>query len=473
MSSTARKTIDTDIITLRKVYMRGDSNATVPSSFMLMSDGGGGAYWRGASFPRGNTLVVDAVYGNDLIASVGGSPWLTVGAAVAAVGTGQTIWILPGTYTLTTGLIIPAGTSIRGLSLQTTTIQMINVTADTTLITMGENSRIEDVSLKLTSSGHYTLKGIVFGGTTTATAKLRTAVVTVDNSAASSTGTSTIYGVECSGTGALSSASFSFNSLKGSTINILSNGLGNKRGVIVTNTNVVTTRDLNIYIAQPRTTSSTGSYVGVETADAANTGSIQLRATTIGTVAPTGIQAYTASDILQTNPATVTDPTFLASPGIQIGPGTDLITKTAGGKGFSTFVYPTSIYYGLKGVVTSGDNNAYLWPGTQAIANNTFPDDTLPAAYYRIQQPSLLAGLSVAVSVAPGSGKDLTFLVKYTPVGGSITDTIFTTTISGTSTSSSFYNGSLRLGTGDKLHLFMTYTSASVAADITAQIDLF
>lgn len=45
MSSTSRKTLDTDIITLRKVYARGDSNANVPSSFVLMSDGTGATNW--------------------------------------------------------------------------------------------------------------------------------------------------------------------------------------------------------------------------------------------------------------------------------------------------------------------------------------------------------------------------------------------------------------------------------------------
>lgn len=49
MSSTSRKTVDTDIITLRKIYVRGDSNADVPSSFVLMSDGVGGTSWTNTS----------------------------------------------------------------------------------------------------------------------------------------------------------------------------------------------------------------------------------------------------------------------------------------------------------------------------------------------------------------------------------------------------------------------------------------
>jgi hypothetical protein len=352
---------------------------------------------------------------------------------------------------------------------------MLGVTADTTLLTMGENTRVEDLTLKLTSAGHYTLKGILFSGTTCATAKLRTCVLTVDNSAASSGGTSIVAGVEAAGTGALSASSFSFNSLKGSTINVYSNGGGPKRGIRVTNTNVISTRDLNIYVAQPTSTASTGSYVGVEAADPGNTGSIQLRTTTVGTVTPTAGQSYTASDILQSNPATITDPTYLASPGIQLGPGVDLVTKTAGDKGFSSYTYPATIYYGLKGDIKDATSAAYLWPGTQAIANGKFPDPGTPAAYYRIQQPTLLAGLSVGLNAAPGTGHSVTILVRHTPYGGSITDTAFTVTLTNAETFKNFYSSSHTMNVGDYVNVQLSYTggNANTASDLTVQLDLF
>jgi hypothetical protein len=291
----------------------------------------------------GNIARVDSYYGNDSTGTVGGLPFLTVQAALNACSSGQSVWVLPGTYNLTAGIVMATGVSMRGFSIQTCTIQMLGVTANTTLLTMSSQSRIEDLNLKLTSSGHYTLKGIVFGGTTTTDAKLRTCVLTVDNSGATAGGSSNVYGIECSGPGSLTPSSFSFNCLKGSTVNVLSNGSGNKRGVIVTASNVVTTRDLNIYVAQPATTSSgTGSYIGVETADPSNVGSIQLRSTTIGTVLPSVGQTYTASDILQTNPSTLPNPTYLASAGIQIGPGVDLVTKSAGQGPFSIYTLPVN-----------------------------------------------------------------------------------------------------------------------------------
>lgn len=439
---------------------------------------------------QGNVATVDTVYGNDATASVGGLSYQTVQGALAAVttagSTGKTVYVLPGNYDISGGITLPTGIALRGMNTQTCTLQGLNVTADTTLITMGENTRLEDVTMKLTSAGHHTLKGIVFGGTTTKTSKLRTTVLTVDNSAASSGGSSTVTGIECNGTDGYSSSSFSFNSLKGSTINVFSNGGGNKRGILVSNSNTVTTRDLNIYVPAPTDPSNnTGSYVGVETADAINNiGSIQMRSTTVGTVRPTTGQTYTASDILQTNPTTISDPTYLAAPGIQIGPGTDLVTKSAGSKGFSTYNYPTVLCYGLKGDLRSGSNPGYLWLGTQAVNAGTFPDPAVPPilpAYFRVQQPVLLSGMSVALNGAPdptGLTLSVTVSVEYTPIsnGTLVPSTPFTITLTGAETAKNFYNASLSLNTGDKIHVKVSHTGTgnnNKAHDLTVQLDLF
>jgi hypothetical protein len=231
----------------------------------------------------------------------------------------------------------------------------------------------------------------------------------------------------------LNSSSFSFNSLKGSTINVYSNGGGNKRGILVSNSNQASTRDLNVYVAAPGLTGSTGSYIGIETNDPANTGSIQLRSTTSGIVVPTGAQPYTASDIRQTTPATITNPTYLASAGIQVGPGTDLVTKSAGDKGFSTYVYPETLYYGLKGTLAS-TSTGWLWPGTQVVTAASFPDPGTPPSYYRVQQPSLMSGIAASVNILPTAGS-LTLTAQYSPISDqtpNLGDAVFTGSIAGT-----------------------------------------
>ena len=437
---------------------------------------------QGSSNYQGNVATVDAVYGNDITASVSGKPFATIQSAISAVSPGQLIQVLPGSYNLTSGIVIPDGVSIRGASLQLCTIQMLNVTGNTTLLTMSGNNRVEDLTLTLTSSGHYTLKGIVFVGQTTTTAKLRTSVVNVNNSSAVYTGNSIVTGIEFNGTGNIGPSSFSYNSIKGSTINVYSNGAGKKRGMLVSNSNVVSTRDTNVYVARPTSTASTGSYVGVEVNDISyGTGSIQMRATTVGVVVPTNGQSYTASDILQTTPSVVTNPSYLSSPGIQIGPGTDLVTKTAGGLGFSTYIYPTTIYYGLRGSINAGSSSGWLWPGSSTASGgvNGFPDTTTPPAFYRIQQITLLSGMSVSVNTPPGTGHTVTVTVQKTLAinvpSNSPTNTIFIITFGATETQKTFYNGSEQFNVGDRLHVLLTYTgsSANTATDLSVQLDMF
>jgi hypothetical protein len=189
---------------------------------------------------------------------------------------------------------------------------------------------------------------------------------------------------------------------------------------------------------------------------------------------------YTRSDILQTTPTTITDPTYLASAGIQIGSGVDLVTKSAGGRPFTTYNYPTTIYYGLKGNITSAPSGGYLWPGTQAVSAGTFPDTGLPASYYRVQQPAILSGLNVSCTTGPGLTQGTTVQVYYTPksTGIMVPITNFTVVLAGTSgpTAVSYYNSSQDLAAGDKIHVGVTYSgnsSNNTTHDLTIQLDLF
>jgi hypothetical protein len=171
---------------------------------------------------------------------------------------------MPGTYALSAGITIPNTCAIRGLNTQTTklTYAASNPGGSVTMVTMGENTRVEDLSLTLTSTNATTnLVGLRFPGTSSVTAKLRTSVVTVDNSGLAVGTTTNVYGVLSDGTGALSAGTFSFNALKGSTINVKSNGGGNKFGLYMPSgagsANQISTRDLNIWVAAPTTATST------------------------------------------------------------------------------------------------------------------------------------------------------------------------------------------------------------------------
>ena len=534
----------------------------VPAAF-----GGGGS----VNSPRlGNVITVDSINGDDLNGSINALPFLTVNAAMTYLNTitlpagGVTVWILPGTYALTSGITVRDGCALRGLSTQTTRLTWAaSVPGGTaTLLTMGENTRVEDLSLTLTSTNATTnLVGIATPGTTAVTSKLRTSVLTVDNSGLAVGTTTNVYGVLCNGAGVLGPATFSFNCLKGSTINVRSNGAGNKFGIYMppTSASEISTRDINIYVAAPTTATSTGLYVGVYTdnvnspvqirtssvsgspypavalklpvvlrtdvntvlngtpviqgvplvagnrvlvaaqtvgtengiyvvAAGAWTRALDYQAGTaalgayvlvdggtyvhtgwecttvgnVGAVALTFVQRYVGGDILQSAPQA-----GFGTNGIQIGPGTDLITRTACNHPFTTFVTPTTLGYGLQGNVN--DAIRYYWPGVQTAGDAT-------QVFYRFQQKSIVHGMSITLRVAPGGANSVvvTVLKSTTGVVGSGVPTAMTVTVSGANTSAVQYGVSVDFLQGEYLAVQTDgIPVAGAAADMVIQLDIF
>jgi hypothetical protein len=432
------------------------------------------------------------------------------------------------------------------------------------MITMGENTRVEDLSITLTSTNATTnLTVISFTGTTSVTSKIRTCVITADNSTLA-VGTSTnVYGVNSSGSGVIGPATFSFNALKGSTINVVSNGGGNKFGIYMPSgagsANEISTRDVNIYVAAPVNSASPGLYVGIytdninsqvqvrtssisgapypavalklpvvlrtdvntvlngtpviqgvtlvagnrvlvaaqtvgtgngiyEVAAGAWTRTLDYAAGTaafgayvfvdggtyvhtgwecttvgnVGAVALTFAQRYAGGDILQNAPQA-----GFGTNGIQLGPGTDLITRTACNHPFTTFVTPTTLDYALNGNLN--DAIRYYWPGVQTSGDTT-------QVFYRFQQKSILQGMSINMRVAPG-GTDsviVTILKSTTGVVGSGVPTAMTATVSGTNTSATNYTVSVDFQQGEYLAVQTDgVPGAGSAADMIIEIDLF
>lgn len=421
------------------------------------------------AFPRlGNTVLVDGVNGNDLTGAINGLPVATVergiALALAAAPTPVTIWIAPGTYTLasaTTGLTVPDGCALRGLSVQTTRIVMSasNPGSTVTMLTMGENSRVEDLSLTLSSTNATTnLVGVATPGSTSNTSKLRTAVVTVNNASLAVGTTTNVYGILDAGTGTLGPATFSFNFTRGVTINVLSNGGGTKRGLLVSGPNDITFRDTNIYVAAPTDPASTGSYVGVETTNV--DADAEFRTCSIS--GPSTAGGYTGSDILQTQPTVG----VITNKGIQLGPGVDLLNKTAGGKPFTTYVTPTTLIYGLHGNAQNATH--YLWPGVQLNSDNT-------EIFYRFQQKAIVQGMFINMRTAPGVGKSLVFTVRKstTGVAGSGVATVMTATVSDLNTTGYQYGVSVDFAQGEYLSLQIVGGAGVTAADISVELDIF
>ena len=285
------------------------------------------------------------------------------------------------------------------------------------------------------------------------------------------------YGVEFSGSFTAGN-NFSFNSIKGSNITVDANGSGKNVGVYVSNANQTSIRDTNILISAPSNpTQSLGTYLGVETNDLSPSGlgSIQIRNSTIGAVRPilSSNHSYTSADIKQTTPLEFTNSSYLSASGIQIGPGVDLVTKTAGGQPFSLFSYPTTLYYGLRGNL--GDNFGFLWPGTGNFQNGgayPYPDtNIITPAFYRIQQSALLVGMMASFNSVSGVGSTLV-QVHRTPLGGTRQSlTSFTLNLS-TETFTGNYSHSQLFDQGDLLHVYVSGTGTNMH-DLTLQFDVF
>lgn len=424
-----------------------------------------------AAFPRmGNVIIVDQINGNDSTGVINGLSFQTINAAITYLNViiaspgipagGVTIWVMPGVYSLSAGITIPDTCSIRGISTQTTTIRLTtSVTA--TLLTMGENTRIEDITLSLISTNDTAnLVGVSLPGATMATSKIRGCVLTVNNSTVSVGSTTTVTGILSSGTSSLLPNSFVSTLSRAFTINIISNGSGNKRGVFVNAANILAMRDTQIYVAIPSNVASTGSYVGAETTN--NLAKISLLACSV--YGPSSVAlAYSGSDILQTLPVE------RDSYGINIGPGTDLINRNAGDLPFELTTTSAIVPFAIKALLLSpGATGRWLWPGTLATGGDTTP------VFFRFDRKIIVQGISVNMRVAPGLGNNVVFTLYKSTLGtlATATATAMTVTISDTNTAAVNLNSSVAIKAGEYIAI-RADRSASGAEDIFVQVDFY
>ncbi|MGN4267819.1 hypothetical protein ACTFNM_01915 [Bacillus cereus group sp. BCN115] len=380
---------------------------------------------------RTNTAVV-MKSGNDSTAFIGGNPFKTINGAITAINTtgatGITIFVFPGIYD--EKVVIPNGNSLRGISLWTVIIRQQNATSNTTVLTMGENTRVEDITVLGTSSIHVDLTGIAFPGTTSQTSRLRTAVITVDNSTASTSGTSNVYGIHSFGTGIPDE---SISTVRATTITVKSAGLGNKRAILVnTNSHNFHCRDVNL-----TTTSSVGagSYIGAEVNRIGAQLSLRLAS----------IQGTTA-DISQ-------------SAGTLILSSANLINSNANNLGFSTVLQPTTIIWADPSGLPTGGTRFYR-PGTAAVSNTE--------VFIRLSQKSVVKSLSIRARVGPGGTNTDTWTIRKNGV-----DTPLVVSLTGAQTSNITNNISTTFQAGDSISLKVTVSTLSAITDTVIQVDIF
>lgn len=380
-----------------------------------------------ADFYRlGNVIVVDDVNGEDSDGQKGQFPFKTVGAAVTAAASGDCIYILPGAYLIpSSGLTIPTGVTIRGLNTGAVELQLLNATASTTMITMGSSTRLEDVTLTLTSSQHVDLTAVRFPNGTSALAKLRSLVVNVNNSTAGS-GSSNIYGIVSDGN---AFPGDEVNAIRSSMVSIYSTGDGVKRALLSNAANFFSARDSNFVCR--KVGSGAGSYIACETN---HTGcKLVLREC---------LAEGSSADISQTL-------------GILLFGG-QLINGNSNNTPVETTTALPFIIFGDSGNAPSNATR-FLRPGTAPVSANEIK--------VRLPQSGIARTITVRAKSPPGSGKTDTWTLRKNGV-----DTIMVVTLSGSETFSSNSN-SVSFSAGDDLSLKIVTATATATSDMLVIID--
>jgi hypothetical protein len=214
-------------------------------------------------------------------------------------------------------------------------------------------------------------------------------------------------------------------------------------------------------------TAALGAYTFVSGGTYVHTGWECTTVGNVGAVALTFTQRYSGGDILQNAPQA-----GFGTNGIQIGPGTDLVTRTACTHAFTTYVTPSTLIYGINaGIASSGAGTVrYAWPGTLTSTGDT------TQVFYRFQQRTILQGLFINLRTAPGVGQSVvvTILLSKTGVAGSGVPTAMTATITGAATSATNYLTSVDFAQFDYLAVQVTgLGGANAAADLVVEVDVF
>ena len=296
---------------------------------------------------------------------------------------------------------------------------------------MGLNSRAENFTANLSSSGNYDLIGVDFPSGTSINAKLRQSIWTITST---SSGSPTIIG--CRSAGTSNTAYSTPNAIQRSTINVISSSLGNTRGISVSGDNRFAVRDIVVYAR------GTGSnIVGVETSHIS--ASFEGKTSTFGGFS-TGVGA-TMSDV---NRALGT---------IVLG-ATDLLYNNAGGNSFTPSQAPASFQYGI--INSLGANQRYyLIPGTATVNNlvnesTTNPYSSLKSFPILFSQASTIIEINITYTETLSVGQSITFNVYK----NGVIPSVISLTLNAGETSKILTTESVNFNAGDSMQTTLETT---------------
>lgn len=368
-------------------------NYTLPQTVgnfnnILSTDGTGVLSWIpypiSPLFYGTNILVVDKS-GSDITGQRNGLPFLTINGAINSALSGDVIIVHPGVYN--ESIIIPNGVSLFSYSVAATIIELNNVISNTDLVIMGENTRLEFFTLRLSSNMHVNLRGIIFPNNTSSTAKVRTCVIQLSNSTADINGSSNVIGVYSNG---VATPSEDISAIRATNIQVNSIGNGVKRGILIDGPTHFHIRDTVVKVLS---NGGIGSYIGGEV------NNINAIFTS-----KEGSFDGSSSDVSQTN-----GHLYLVN--------NDLINATSNGLSFKTRIAPSILIWADSGSLQNGIH--YYYPGTSAPSNNE--------VFIRIPSKCVAMNLSIRARIAPSNNATDTWIVRKNGVNTSLTVSLFNT----------------------------------------------
>jgi hypothetical protein len=411
----------------------------------------------GANATEGNysyVAMVDSVYGDDstgLVASLSTQiprAFKTISAALTAAGVIATstsptvVYVNPGLYD--GELTVPSWVILRGISKDAVRIQKLGITGvSSVLVTMSDFSEIKEVTLVMTSSVHVAPPDYIEAlDLTGCTVTVSNVLVSVDNSGASSGGTSNIYGIILKGNGCTTGPSVI--NIESTTVNVLSAGFGEKRGIFMTMTGAssatLRVTKSNIICDNPNGSPTGDDYVGVD-ANGSNG-----NATIIASFSR--LSGYTA-DIGITN--NVSDSIYLYS--TQLAHGT---LKGSNAYPMVSQNTPVPIIWGDPGTLPATTGYMRFGTGTTSATNEAALD---------VVYPFVATTLAVRCITAPSSSESVDFILRKNGVDTALTVLLQQTVLF----VKNDWKG-ITYNTGDTISMKLVPSGATTAADCVVSI---
>ena len=207
-------------------------------------------------------------------------------------------------------------------------------------------------------------------------------------------------------------------------------------------------------------TSALNAHVFVYNGNNANTTWHSMVSGTVGNDALSFSQTYTGADVLQLAP-TIANVDY----GINVGPGTDLVHRSGGGRPMIISGAKRVITYSLQGNIQNGTR--YMWPGLQSSLGTI-------QSFYRFGYDTCVRGIDVVCRNSPGTAV-ITITVLWsvsgrpgygiaTPMRMSFTDGTLSTSYSACS---------VDFKAGSHIAIQVNSTGNVTSADMTVEITAF